>query len=517
MSAESEEPTDAPPRWSWFARAGATSSTSARRPPGPHGNVALRRVPEFPAAKQALETLEIGPGIARRRAGGLPVPGARGSGGPRPLERALSGGALGRPRLTRSRPSPPWPPKTAPMPPLPITRGSVSPGSAAIARRSGPSTAPSGSLAGTRLRPCGRGLGPRRGPPPGGGRRSPGRRPQLRLGDRAGRSRRRRASCRDRRARAGAQASRPGRRTAPRGRRALRVARPADARAGRRRPHPRRAPAVAGDRGADRARAPALQPRSSRRSRRSRTRWGGSWATASARSAARRCPCRFRSSTRPSGRSGCRAGSPPRPGMSSPAGPSNRTTKTAGFISPATDSTASAPLEAAARRRPTRSSAPGSPPSSRCANSSGRGPGPPRCTRVTPSTASAAAWVWSWSSRRPSTRRTSRCASGAELDRLDPAALDDLRLADAFESAAGLGDDARTVRFAAALAQLPGAAPQPARFRRAVRPPRPPGPGGRPGRSGARLARPGAALEPGPSRGQRTFTIWRCRGPGPQR
>jgi tetratricopeptide (TPR) repeat protein len=44
------------------------------------------------------------------------------------------------------------------------------------------------------------------------------------------------------------------------------------------------------------------------------------------------------------------------------------------------------------------------------------------------------------------------CASAAELDRLDPEALDDVRLADAFESAAGLQDDARTVRFAAALA-----------------------------------------------------------------
>jgi tetratricopeptide (TPR) repeat protein len=45
------------------------------------------------------------------------------------------------------------------------------------------------------------------------------------------------------------------------------------------------------------------------------------------------------------------------------------------------------------------------------------------------------------------------CASAAELDRLDPEPLDDVRLADAFESAAGLQDDARTVRFAAALAR----------------------------------------------------------------
>jgi tetratricopeptide (TPR) repeat protein len=44
------------------------------------------------------------------------------------------------------------------------------------------------------------------------------------------------------------------------------------------------------------------------------------------------------------------------------------------------------------------------------------------------------------------------CMSGAELDQLDPAALDDVHLADAFASAAGLRDDTRTVRFAAPLA-----------------------------------------------------------------
>jgi tetratricopeptide (TPR) repeat protein len=47
------------------------------------------------------------------------------------------------------------------------------------------------------------------------------------------------------------------------------------------------------------------------------------------------------------------------------------------------------------------------------------------------------------------------CADAVELDQLDPAALDDVRLADAFESAAGLEDDTRTVRFAAALARRP--------------------------------------------------------------
>ena len=44
------------------------------------------------------------------------------------------------------------------------------------------------------------------------------------------------------------------------------------------------------------------------------------------------------------------------------------------------------------------------------------------------------------------------CMSGAGLDRLDPGDLDDASLASAFGSAAGLGDDARTARFAAELA-----------------------------------------------------------------
>ena len=42
--------------------------------------------------------------------------------------------------------------------------------------------------------------------------------------------------------------------------------------------------------------------------------------------------------------------------------------------------------------------------------------------------------------------------SGPELDQLDPEGLDDYTLADAYESAAALGDDARTARFAAVLA-----------------------------------------------------------------
>jgi tetratricopeptide (TPR) repeat protein len=102
------------------------------------------------------------------------------------------------------------------------------------------------------------------------------------------------------------------------------------------------------------------------------------------------------------------------------------------------------------------------------------------------------------------------CACGAELDQLDPAALDDLRLADAFESAAGLADDARTVRFAAALARRP--APRLTRLdlaalfaplvRQAMA-------AGQPETALDWLDR-AHSLEPGPSRGQRTFAIWRA-------
>ncbi len=42
--------------------------------------------------------------------------------------------------------------------------------------------------------------------------------------------------------------------------------------------------------------------------------------------------------------------------------------------------------------------------------------------------------------------------SGPELDKLDPETLDDYTLADAYESAAALGEDARTARFATVLA-----------------------------------------------------------------
>ncbi len=44
------------------------------------------------------------------------------------------------------------------------------------------------------------------------------------------------------------------------------------------------------------------------------------------------------------------------------------------------------------------------------------------------------------------------CMAPHDLDRLDPSGLDDFALADAYESAAALGDDRRTARFAATLA-----------------------------------------------------------------
>ncbi len=47
------------------------------------------------------------------------------------------------------------------------------------------------------------------------------------------------------------------------------------------------------------------------------------------------------------------------------------------------------------------------------------------------------------------------CMSGPELDELDPESLHDLALGDAFESAAALGDDRRTARFAAVLTRRP--------------------------------------------------------------
>ncbi len=54
--------------------------------------------------------------------------------------------------------------------------------------------------------------------------------------------------------------------------------------------------------------------------------------------------------------------------------------------------------------------------------------------------------------------RDTSSMSAADLDGLDPKALDDFALVDAFESAAALGDDTRTARFAAWLADLDPAA-----------------------------------------------------------
>jgi tetratricopeptide (TPR) repeat protein len=100
------------------------------------------------------------------------------------------------------------------------------------------------------------------------------------------------------------------------------------------------------------------------------------------------------------------------------------------------------------------------------------------------------------------------CASGAELDRLDPQALDDACLAEAFESAAGLEDDARTARFAAALARRP--APRLARsgltalfaplVRQAMAA----------ARTSEALDWIDRALELDPDRGRRTFETWRA-------
>jgi tetratricopeptide (TPR) repeat protein len=99
------------------------------------------------------------------------------------------------------------------------------------------------------------------------------------------------------------------------------------------------------------------------------------------------------------------------------------------------------------------------------------------------------------------------CQPEAELDRIDhPDALDDARLTEVFESAAGLGDDRRTVRFASVLARR--ASPHFTRLdlealiaplvRESLRT-------GRPEEALAWLRR-GLELDAGP--GRRTFTIW---------
>ena len=79
--------------------------------------------------------------------------------------------------------------------------------------------------------------------------------------------------------------------------------------------------------------------------------------------------------------------------------------------------------------------------------------GPARfcCTRAIPSTGCGAGWVSSWSIPPRSTWPTWAAPARVELDRLDPSTLDDARLVEAFTSAAGLRDDARTARLASEL------------------------------------------------------------------
>ena len=99
------------------------------------------------------------------------------------------------------------------------------------------------------------------------------------------------------------------------------------------------------------------------------------------------------------------------------------------------------------------------------------------------------------------------CMSERELDALDPDALDDHRLADAFTSAAALRDDARTARFAALLARPRARGPAPARPGRGLRPAGPRVAPARRPRRGPRLARarrwPARTAPP-----RRTFTVW---------
>jgi tetratricopeptide (TPR) repeat protein len=98
--------------------------------------------------------------------------------------------------------------------------------------------------------------------------------------------------------------------------------------------------------------------------------------------------------------------------------------------------------------------------------------------------------------------------SEAEVDQLDPAALDDSRLADAFESAAGLRDDRRTARFAAELARrnpptlsrLDLAAPFAPLVREAMSA----------GESEQAIAWLDRAREIDEGHGRRTFDIWRA-------
>ena len=109
---------------------------------------------------------------------------------------------------------------------------------------------------------------------------------------------------------------------------------------------------------------------------------------------------------------------------------------------------------------------PSSTPWSGSASSSGAAPRRWRCTRAIPSIASAAGSASTRSSPTRSTRQTSRAPASPSSESLSPDELDDRRLAEAFESAAGLRDDALTCRFAAELARrqaggIPGASTSP--------------------------------------------------------
>ena len=303
------------------------------------------------------------------------------------------------------------------------------------------STASVRLLAGADLDARRRGLDARRGPPPGGGAEAPGRRPPLRLDRRLARRRRARLARRRRptlRRRSPPRDPVTGRAPVDGGR-GLRVARPAV-------PEPGRpAPASPTCRGPGHRRrharlAPALQPRSAGRSTSVDDRLPGPIGDPARPSAARRPPCPCRSSTRPSGRFRLPAGSTreaARPltreavehyyedrWIHQPAPRARR---------PLRRSRPAGARRGGRRRRP--GQARGGRPAPRAARRPG--PGPPACTRAIRSTASAAGSASSRSTRRSVDADDLACMSAAELDRLDPAALDDVRLVDAFESAAG--------------------------------------------------------------------------------
>ena len=88
-----------------------------------------------------------------------------------------------------------------------------------------------------------------------------------------------------------------------------------------------------------------------------------------------------------------------------------------------------------------------------CASSLAIGPVRFACIRAIRSTGCAGGSAWNWSILTRVDPQDLSCASGAELDRLDLATLDQASLVEAFTSAAGLRDDTRTARFASELLQ----------------------------------------------------------------